>query len=192
MTELSLPDRIVAIDGCLTAAKVPHAFGGALALAYYAEPRVTVDIDLNVFVTTDEFERVAKALRELGVETDVDETALHRDGQCRLRWDRTPVDLFFAYDDFHDAMRKQARLVPFADTRVRILAPEHLIVCKAALDRAKDWIDIEQMLVATDPLDLDEVRHWLDRFIAADDPRSQRVDSLLAELRDPEDAGADE
>jgi hypothetical protein len=44
----SLPEKVVAIDRALD--DVPHAFGGALALAYYAEPRATVDIDLNVFV----------------------------------------------------------------------------------------------------------------------------------------------
>src|SRR5262249_14713784 len=48
VTALSLPERILAIDRALVA--VPHAFGGALALAYYAEPRATVDIDLNVFL----------------------------------------------------------------------------------------------------------------------------------------------
>ena len=40
----------------------PHAFGGALALAYYAEPAATIDIDLNVFVAVDRFDDVAAPL----------------------------------------------------------------------------------------------------------------------------------
>ncbi len=45
---LTLAKRVLAIDHALSS--IPHAFGGALALAYYAEPRATIDIDLNVFV----------------------------------------------------------------------------------------------------------------------------------------------
>jgi hypothetical protein len=192
VSELSLPERIVAIDRSLTTARIPHAFGGALALAYYAEPRVTVDIDLNVFVTTEEFGKVAKGLGALGVDTQVDESALRRDGQCRLRWDQTPVDLFFAYDAFHEAMRRQARLVPFGEGKLRILSPEHLLVCKAAFDRAKDWLDIEQMLVAVESLDLEEIRHWLDRFVGKGDPREQRFEQLVVKLRDAGDNDRDE
>ncbi len=48
MTVRSLPERILALDEALAA--VPHTFGGTLALAYYAEPRATIDIDVNLFV----------------------------------------------------------------------------------------------------------------------------------------------
>ena len=56
----TLPERVVALDGAL--ARFPHAFGGALALAYYAEPRATIDIDLNVFVPADRYTDVAAPL----------------------------------------------------------------------------------------------------------------------------------
>ena len=56
----TLAERVVALDAAL--ADVPHAFGGALALAYYAEPRATIDIDLNVFVPAERFEDVAAPL----------------------------------------------------------------------------------------------------------------------------------
>ncbi|MET0558882.1 MAG: hypothetical protein ABW065_09470 [Solirubrobacterales bacterium] len=176
---LSLPEKVVAIHESLTALKIPHAIGGALALAYYAEPRATVDVDVNVFLPTDRWPAVRDALRPLGVDVEVDSAALERDGQVRLWWDRNPVDLFFSYDPFHEAMRRAARQVPFAATTIPILAPEHLLVCKAMFDRVKDWIDIEQILVATDPLDLAEIESWLDRMTAADDHRHVK----LAEIR---------
>ncbi len=50
-----------------------------------------------------------------------------------------------------------------------ILAPEHLAVCKAMFDRRKDWLDIEQMLIATDELDVAEVEGWLERMVGPDD-----------------------
>jgi hypothetical protein len=173
---------VIAIHEALTAGKVPHAIGGALALAYYAEPRATIDVDVNVFVPTERWPDVRDALAPLGVNTDVDPTALQRDGQARLWWDRNPVDLFFSYDPFHDEMRRAARRVPFAETTIPILSPEHLAVCKAMFDRPKDWLDIEQILVATEPLDLPEIESWLEAMVGDGNPRLARLREIIERL----------
>jgi hypothetical protein len=178
----SLPEKVVAIHERLDAAKIPHAIGGALALAYYAEPRATADVDINVFVPTDRWPNVRDALDPLGVDVEVDLPALERDGQVRLWWDRNAVDLFFSYYELHEEMRRQARKVPFGDTTLPILSPEHLAVCKAMFDRAKDWLDIEQILVATDPIDLAEIESWLERMIGESDPRLRKLEEIKARL----------
>jgi len=181
--EPSLPDKVIAIHDALQGGKIPHAIGGALALAYYAEPRATIDIDLNVFVPTASYPSVIEALAPLGIKVDdLDQDALERDGQCRLWWGDNPVDLFFAYDEIHEEMRKETRKVPFADTSLPILSPEHLAICKAMFDRPKDWIDIEQMLVATDDLDIAEIERQLDRMVGAANPRLQRLAELKSRL----------
>lgn len=178
MSEPSLPEKIVAIHEQLTRAKTPHAFGGALALAYYAEPRATIDVDLNLFVAPSSYPDVERDLARIGVGDGVDIQVVERDGQCRLRWGNTPIDLFFAYDALHDAMRRASRSEPFGETKIPILAPEHLLVCKAIFNRPKDWLDIEQMLVCVEDLDLTEVRTWLNRIVGADDPRRERLDHV--------------
>jgi hypothetical protein len=178
----SLPDKVTAIHHALDKAGVPHAIGGALALAYYAEPRATIDIDINVFVHTDKWPAIRDALAPLGVDVEADEKELGRDGQVRIWWDRNPVDLFFSYDPFHDEMRRSARKVPFNGSTIPILGPEHLAVCKAMFDRPKDWLDIEQMLVATSPLNLEEIRGWLKRMVGKDDPRMGRLLEIESSL----------
>lgn len=182
MKSPSLPDKVTAIHHALEGAKVPHAIGGALALAYYAEPRATIDVDINVFVSTDRWPEICKALAPLGVDVEVKVEDLNRDGQVRLWWDRNPVDLFFSYDPFHDAMRRSARKVPFNDETIPILSPEHLAVCKAMFDRPKDWLDIEQILVATDPLDVAEIEDWLERMVGGDNPRMEKLREVKAGL----------
>ncbi len=175
----SLPEKVIVIHEALTDAKVPHALGGALALAYYADPRVTIDIDINVFVPTERWGDVVKALTEIGVSADrLDPSALERDGQCRLWWGDNAVDLFFAYDPIHDEMRGESRRVPFGEVTISILSPEHLAVCKAMFDRQKDWIDIEQMLIAGDNLDLDQIEKWLVRMVGDSDHRVKRLRAL--------------
>jgi Nucleotidyl transferase AbiEii toxin, Type IV TA system len=179
VSEPSLPEKIVAIHERLTHAKIPHAFGGALALAYYAEPRATIDVDLNLFVAPSSYPDIERDLARIGVHDGVDPKVVEHDGQCRLRWGNTPIDLFFAYDALHDAMRRATRSEPFGETKIPVLAPEHLLVCKAIFNRPKDWLDIEQMLVCVDDLDLAEVRTWLDLIVGADDPRGERFERVI-------------
>lgn len=181
----SLPEKVIVIHNALINAKIPHALGGALALAYYADPRATIDIDINVFVPTERWREVIDALTEIGVSADrLDPAGLERDGQGRLWWGDNAVDLFFAYDPIHEAMRRQARRVPFGDATVLILSPEHLAVCKAMFDRRKDWLDIEQMLIAGDELDLAEIEDWLVRMVGNSDKRLERLRNLRPKPRD--------
>lgn len=179
MSEPSLPDKVVAVDAAFETTGIEHAFGGALALAYYAEPRATIDIDVNVFAPPTSHRAVFEALAPLGIARAGDNEALvERDGQTRWRWGRTPIDLFFAYDPLHEAMARAVRRVPFGSARIPILSPEHLVVCKALFDRPKDWLDIEQILVSEDELDRAEIRGWLARALDQRDPRMERFDEL--------------
>lgn len=184
MSEPSLPEKILALHHGFAGAKIAHAFGGALALAYYAEPRATIDVDINVFLAPARCPVVEAVLTPLGVEP-LDAATVQRDGQVRSLWGRTPIDLFFAYDDIHEAMRRQARTVPFGEERLPILAPEHLLVCKALFDRPKDWLDIEQMLICAEDLDVEEVRSWLDRAVGPGDHRRERFEELARAVSGP-------
>ena len=59
-----LGQRLLAIHEALTGGGIPHAFGGAIALAYCTEePRGTRDLDVNVFVEPAAAESVLAAPR---------------------------------------------------------------------------------------------------------------------------------
>jgi hypothetical protein len=176
--EPALPDKVLAIHNGLSEAKIAHAFGGALALAYYAEPRATIDIDVNVFVAPAAYATVERALAPLGVDA-IDRTVAERDGQSRTWWGRTPIDLFFAYDELHEAMRKAVRMVPFGGDRLPVLSPEHLVICKSVFDRPKDWLDIEQVLVCTPGLDIAGIDESLERIVGSDDHRGERFRQVV-------------
>jgi hypothetical protein len=46
---VTFSEDVIGVHDALDAAQVTHGFGGALALGFYAEPRLTADIDVNVF-----------------------------------------------------------------------------------------------------------------------------------------------
>lgn len=179
-----LDEKILAIQGAFDASSIPHAFGGALALAYYATPRGTEDIDVNVFVGTERAAAVLEALDRLGVATGdpTDLSKLREHGQVRLHWDRTPVDLFFAYDPLHEACVGRRKRVPFGgDDRIFILSAEDLVIFKVLFDRPKDWTDIGEMLFALGgEFDAEYTLDWLRRILSADDQRLRRFEEDLS------------
>lgn len=178
-----LDEQIVAIERAFVDAEIPHAFGGAHALAYYGSVRATHDIDINVFLGADEAERVFGVLGALGVQVDDPRLRplIERDEQVRIYWDDTPLDLFFAYDALHTSSQTRRRLVDFHGDAIHVLSPEDLITYKATFDRPKDWHDIASVLYACDePLDLDYVRDWLDRIDGPERSRVERFEALVA------------
>lgn len=175
----SLAEKIVVLHRSLDAADLPHAFGGALALAWCTErARGTIDIDLNLFVGVDEVDRVLAALPAPIDATDEQRRLLHDDGQARLWWDTTPVDLFFNTTGFHADAARRCRIEEFVDTAVPFLACDDLAVFKAFFDRTKDWADLEEM-AAAGTLDVDRVAGVLARYLGADDQRIGRLRRLL-------------
>ena len=185
MAELGLAEKVVRLHETLDAARIAHAFGGALALAYYAEPRATVDIDVNLFVDPSRYAEVLAVLEPLGIGRPPAEKTVLADGQARLWWGRNPVDIFFAYHGVHDAMRDRTRIVPFGDDSIPVIAPEHLLTAKVLFNRKKDWLDIEQMLVTVPALDMGEAWRWLREFLTPDDERLEHLRQVETELLGP-------
>ena len=176
---MTLAEKLLALHARLAEAGLPHAFGGAIALAYWTlEPRGTRDIDVNLFVPATGSEPVLAALPE-AITRDEDTTAaIARDGQVRLWWDDTPIDLFFSYEPLHDDAARNLRLVPFEGEEIPVLGPVELAVFKAMFDRTRDWADIEAMLAAGN-LDVDAVRDQLATLAGKGDARLGRLDEAL-------------
>ncbi len=175
---MSLVDKILALHLALEGADIEHAFGGALALAWCTErARGTIDIDVNVFVDQAEASRVVAALPAAVAVADEDVERLARDGQVRLWWDATPVDVFMNTTEFHEQAAARARSEQFVGHQVPFLGCSDLAVFKAFFNRTKDWADLEEM-VAAGTLDVDRVLGVLVRYLGPSDERVDRLRSL--------------
>ncbi len=133
--------------------------------------------DVNVFVSP---ERTASALTALPpgiVATDDDRALLERDGQARLWWENTPVDVFLNTTHFHEQVATRVHLEPFAGEQLPFLACHDLAVFKAFFDRTKDWADLEAM-AAAGSLDVSAVAGVLAGFLGAGDDRIEHLLSL--------------
>jgi hypothetical protein len=179
----SLADKVVALHGAIDDAALPHAFGGALALAWCTrQPRGTSDIDLNVFVPTSSARLVLDALPSAVTRTRSDAPRLKREGQTRLQWDETPVDIFLNTTEFHYAAMRRASLEPFAGEMIPFLACPDVAVFKAFFDRRRDWADLEDMLVARS-INVEAVVAVLAEYLGTDDQRIAQLRSIDRDVR---------
>ncbi len=181
---MDLVEKIVACHLALEAADVPHAFGGALALAWCtASARGTIDIDLNLFVGQEAIGLVLESLPEGVVWTAADVKRLEKDLQHRLWWDNTPLDLFFNSTDYHEQLAERIRWEQFAGERVPFLSCVDLAVFKVFFDRAKDWADLEAMRDAG-TLDAEFVAGIISHYLGAADPRLARLLALTGAAKE--------
>ncbi len=170
--------RLLDVHDALSQAKLPHAFGGAIALAYCTEePRGTRDLDVNVFVDPGRASDVFAALPGGVTVTDANKNTLEREGQVRVWWEDTPIDLFLDIHKFHDEVAQGVRVVQFEGRTIPVLDCTALAVFKALFDRTKDWADIEEMVTAG-ALDLPRAEAWVERLVGSDGPAVSRLKSL--------------
>ena len=162
---MTLVDLVLELHDHLVAAGVAHAFGGALALSYVAEPRGTVDVDINIFPSGD-LDEALETFAELGLHPELDQSQWLPIAGIRLRRisDPFPVDVFPPLDAeryaeierrcVHQPFGRESCLLPF-------LSAEDLTVFKLSFGRDKDWVDIRNICRARPDLDVDYIESQL-------------------------------
>lgn len=174
-----LAERLIAVHAALDKGGIEHAFGGAIALAYCTqEPRGTRDIDVNAFVDAQHADDVLDALPPGVTISRADRRAARREGQVRVMWEDTPIDLFFDTHEYHRTTAESVREVPFEGTTIPVLDCESLIVFKAMFNRTRDWADIEAILesgVEDGKKALDQLR----LLLGDSDPAALRLAGLV-------------
>ena len=162
---MSLVDLVVDVHRLLLAAGQAHAFGGALALAYVAEPRGTVDIDVNVFAPASEIDIVLDLFGPLGLTPERPRDEWLPIAGIRLRRARDPysVDVFPSLDERYDEIERRCVNHPFGPERLVLpfLSAEDLAVFKLSFGRDKDWVDLRAIARARPRIDIDYVERQL-------------------------------
>lgn len=186
---MSIIDAVLEVHAVLSrATAAAHAFGGALALAYYAEPRATVDIDVNVFGPDVDEARLMEELASVGYapEAGADRGAPIAGRRLRRASDPFPLDLFLPLGPGYDEIRSRVRQWPFGPHRIALpfLSAEDLAVFKLSFGRDKDWVDLRQIRRSGLALDLDYIeRQAVELRGPTMYPRLARLRSLF---EDPE------
>ena len=176
-----------AIADALERRKIPYAIGGAIALGFYAPPRATLDVDVNIFVSTGQ--AFAKALgtpKDSGFVAEADAAMLLRqareEGQFRGRLAGIRVDVFVPTVPFYKELKRRVRNAVLLGRPIKILSPEDLLVLKLMFFRRKDLADAEAVLRDQGTaLDRRKVRNRLVKLVGEEDERVRAWDDLADE-----------
>ena len=178
-----LVEKLLAVHDALKANSLPHAFGGAIALAYCVEePRGTRDLDVNVFVDAGNASEVLAALPEdVRVEAG-DLEKLEHDAQTRLFWDGVPIDLFLNNLPLHEEVANGVVWVEFGGKQIPVLDCASLVIFKSFFARTRDWGDIEEIALAT-PEDVDAALATVTALVGEEDPSRRKLAEIAAANR---------
>jgi hypothetical protein len=175
-----LVEKLLAIHRALKAHSLPHAFGGAIALAYCVEePRGTRDLDVNIFVDAGDAARALEALPDGVRVSKGDIKTVKREGQTRLFWDGVPVDVFLNNLPLHEEVAGGVLWVPLGEEQIPVLDCASLVVFKSLFNRARDWGDIEEVAEAT-PSDVEAAVKTVADLVGEDDPSYRRLAEIAA------------
>lgn len=162
---MSLVGLVLEVHRQLAGASVSHAFGGALALAYIAEPRGTVDVDVNVFTPFAEVDAILDVLAAIDLRPERDRADWLPSAGIRLRreGDPYPVDLFPSLDERYGEIERRCPRYPFGhgDAVLPFLSAEDLALFKLSFGRDKDWVDLRAIARARPTLDIDYIERQL-------------------------------
>jgi hypothetical protein len=157
-------------------------FIGGLAVLRWGEPRETVDVDLTLltgFGGEEQFVRTLLAYYEPRI-TDALNFALARRVLLLRAGSGVGLDIALAGLPFEESVIARSSLFAFSpESLLRTCSAEDLVVLKAFASRAKDWLDVEGVIVRqSDKLDWDYILHQLGPLAELKDS-PELVDDLL-------------
>lgn len=170
-----LIEKIHAIHAALKAQSLPHAFGGAIALAYCVEePRGTRDLDVNIFIASEKAAEVVAILPK-GVRVEEgDIEKIRREGQARLFWEGVPIDVFLNNLPLHEEVATSVQWVEMGGAQIPVLDCASLVVFKSFFARTRDWGDIEEVALAA-PGDVEAALKTVAGLVGKDDPSYRKL-----------------
>ena len=129
--------------------KVKYCIVGAFAVAFYAKPRYTKDIDILVEPSLENGRRIVKALTEFGFKSlGLKEKDFSQKGRIiQLGYEPVRIDVLTSIKgcNFENAWKDRSRGT-YGRQRVFFIGLKDLIKAKRASKRKLDEVDLESLL----------------------------------------------
>ena len=126
--------------------KVKYCIIGAFAVAFYAKPRYTKDIDILVEPCKDNAQKILKVLEEFGFgDLSISQDDLTTEGNIlQLGYEPLRIDLLTKLEGFlFQDIWKNKRTGEYGSEKVNFIGLDDLIQNKKQSDRPTDRIDID-------------------------------------------------
>ena len=159
------------LAGLFSATKIDYAILGGVAVSIYGEPRLTLDIDVNLVLDMediDNFLNKAKRFGFLPLAKNI-KKFIKATGVIPMRFSKKAIvgrcDFIISQNALEYAGIRRARSKKINSTRIRLISPEDLIIHKITSERPRDIEDVRGILLRQKGrLDLDYITSWLKRI----------------------------
>ena len=170
----------------LEGAGCDYALGGAVALAYWSEPRGTVDVDVSLYLSPTDPGETIHVLHEIAAEFSESNVrdSLSKHGFCSILFSGRRLDVFLPIADIYHAARSRRQRISIGDGAAWIWDAETLCVFKMMFFRRKDLADVEGILrMQQRKLDASWVEQRLLELYGKRDPRLNQWQELVDEAQ---------
>lgn len=178
-----LTECIVKTLSFLEAEQIDYFLLGGVALALLGEPRLTRDLDIDLFISKDEacsFIRKAKKASFKILEKEAKER-IRVFGNFRMLYKDVPVDLILASTELEGSAFKRKRAVRLYGVKTYVPSPEDFILLKIIPGRPQDLLDAESVALKYEGnLNIDYLEKWAQRI--ADEMENSRVCRQLEDI----------
>ncbi|MDD5458208.1 MAG: hypothetical protein PHF37_02295 [Phycisphaerae bacterium] len=128
--------------------KVEFLVVGAYAMSVLGYPRATGDIDIWIFASAENSEKVFKSLKQFGSPLSGIDSRTFSEADVIFQIGVAPrrIDIITQIDgvDFKEAYRNREEIV-IDDIRIPVISKKDLIKNKRSTGRAKDALDVKEL-----------------------------------------------
>lgn len=166
MEEILRPALQKAIE-FLEANGLRYVFIGGMALTQWGVARFTQDVDIKVLVPDFQYREARELIRSRFTEAaraDADESPLI----VAVKIDGITVDFLLALPGYEELIITRSVRRKMDGWEAWVCSAEDLVIQKVVASREKDWLDVEELLIAQwGRLDLGFIESWLAQFAEA-------------------------
>src|SRR5262245_39958709 len=169
MTAHNLSDEFIvtlqALFEWLESERVPGTAIGGVAVSLIAQPRVTQDIDIVIWLEERRWKTFILSGRKYGIIPRIsDAFDFAKQSRVLLLKHETSdisIDVSLGGLEFEREMIERAISLDLGGLRMKVPTPEDLLITKAVAQRPKDLADIDAIVAAVPNLDIVRVRDWV-------------------------------
>ena len=157
-----------ALQDLLSAFNEQGAIIGGIAASLLGTPRYTVDLDAVFLLDVSEIPRLVEEASSRGIMPRILDAAdfarKNRVLLFRHVASGTDIDISLGILPFEYELVERSTVVEIGSIKLRLPAPEDLIILKAVARRPKDMGDIQAIAASHPNLDKERIRYWCEQF----------------------------
>lgn len=163
--------QLKALAEFLSEQKIKYIVLGGVAVSVYGEPRLTADIDVNIFLDkkrVGDFLAKAKDYGFYPISHNLDDF-IEKTGVIPMLFKKRDVvgkiDFIMAENALECAAIERGKVKEIDSVKLRLISPEDLVIHKITSLRSRDLEDVKGILIRQKgKLDIGYIRNWLNKI----------------------------